>query len=557
MQNNTMGRKVIGWAVLACVLIGTASTLQARQAKMAAEGGNIPAVIRGTVRSPEGTPLYGILVKGKGVGKNHSTYVFTDEKGSYDFPVLPLGAYQVSVGTARVETVPLTASGANQDFSGVQLGPDFLNQTTGPNWLKAIPGSEAEKTRVAQNCVGCHSTGRLFTNTPASPAGWARIVDRMIFDILQGRPSDWWPRHPDSPVWDHYHAKFSPENLKALTEFLAKNITRETQNVYAAKAMMRPRGEAARAVFTEWELPSGGVGDSWPDKQGIIWYLTSRPDGVGRLDPRTGEFQEWAYPDPATKPGRFHDVWPDERGDLWITAAALNKIIKFDVRTHQFTAWDVTKDIGDYPHTGEFDQSGNFWFTLTFGDDSGVAKVDPRTGKITKFPVPTKWSYSYGLTVDKKDNVWFTEHHANKIGRIEARTGKLREYTVPTPVALPRRIRPDSKGRVWFTASGYPGQISMLDPETGKFSEYDYGIPNGYPYVINVDKSDKVWFNSVEGNLIGKFDPEAQKFVLFLLPVPETYSRETHLDFSTDPIAVVYPLGEHRRPGIGRMYVRP
>ena len=188
MQSNKMGRKGIVWPMLACVLMGIAYFLQAR---MAAEEGKSTAVIRGTVRSPDGTPLYGILVKARGEGKNYTTYVFTGDKGSYDFPVLPLGAYQVSVGTARLETVQLTASGANQDFSGVQLGPDFLNQTTGPNWLKAIPGSEAEKTRVAQNCVGCHSTGRLFSRAPASPAGWAAIVKNMVGERLP--KSDWYP----------------------------------------------------------------------------------------------------------------------------------------------------------------------------------------------------------------------------------------------------------------------------------------------------------------------------------------------------------------------------
>ena len=249
MQNIKKGIKVIVWPMLACVLLGTAYFLQAQDVKSS-------AVIRGSVRTPDVTSLYGIMVKARGEGKNYSTYVFTDEKGNYDFPPLPLGAYRVSVGNARRETVRLSAAGATQDFS-VELGPDLLDQTTGANYLKLIPGSEAEKSRIAQDCVSCHSTTRLFTRPPLSPQGWGRIVDTMISSYLmsdgRGALTDWWPTHPDSPVNDFYKARFSKENMKALTDFLAKNMTPETRDEYAAKAMVRPTGEASRVVFTEWD----------------------------------------------------------------------------------------------------------------------------------------------------------------------------------------------------------------------------------------------------------------------------------------------------------------
>ena len=522
----------------------------------AEEGGAAAAVIRGTVRSPDGTALYGISVSAKRADKINTTYVFTDDKGSYEFPPLPLGAYQVAVGTAQLVTVELASSGVTQDLNEVQLGPDLLNQTNGPGWLKAVPGSEAVKKQVAYACIACHSSGRLFTKAPSTPDGWTGIVDQMILGRTHN--ADWWPQHPDSPVYKHYMAAYSPENARAITEFLAENATPETRDIYAEKALVRPTGEAARAVYTEWQFPAnrGGVRDAWADpKSGVIWYIMSN-NTIGRLDPRTDEFQQWEYAWP--KVGHFHDMWPDERGDLWITAARIDKIIKFDSRSYEFTTWDVPPELGHYPHTGGFDRAGNYWFTLMEGEDAGVAKLDPRTGKFTKFDVPTSWSYSYDIWVDaKNDNVWATQLHANKIAKIEMGTGKLTEYTVPTPFALPRRLEMDSRGRVWFVASGYPGQISMLDPETGKFSEYEFGVPNGYPYWPAIDRDDKIWFNSVEGNMLVKFDPDTEEFVQFLLPVPETYSRASgRVDYSIDPYGVLYPSSN--RPGVlGRMYERP
>jgi hypothetical protein len=147
MQSNKNGRKVSLGPLLACVLMAVAFL---PQATMAAEDGKREAVIRGTVRSSDGTALYGIFVRARGVGKSSTTYVYTDEKGSYDFPPLPLGAYQVSVGIAWTQAVQLSASGATQDFS-VQLGPGLVNQVTGTSLLKVIPGSEDEKTALSRN----------------------------------------------------------------------------------------------------------------------------------------------------------------------------------------------------------------------------------------------------------------------------------------------------------------------------------------------------------------------------------------------------------------------
>lgn len=559
MRSDKMGRKGMGWVVLACALLGTAYVLQTG---MAAQDGKGAAVIRGTVRSSDGTSLHGILVSAREAGKNSATYVFTDDKGSYDFPPLPLGSYQVSVGTAWRETVPLTASGATRDFA-VQLGPGFLNQVTGASLLKAIPGSEAEKARIAQDCVGCHSTARLFSRAPASPGGWAAIVKNMLEERLP--KSDWYPKGPENPLYTHYRARFTPENVKAITEFLAKNITPETQNVYAARAIVRPTGEAARVVFTEWDLPqeTGGVTGALTDPEGVIWYTATGTNSLGRLDPRTGENQVWkisGLKQPGERGARLHDMDIDERRDVWITAAGVDQIVKFDVRSERFTLWNTpATGVGTYPHTAGFDKARNYWITVMDGSDSGVVKLDPRTGAFAKFPALTKWSYSYGLAVDQSDNVWFTQHHANKIGKVDT-AGKLTDYTVPRPVALPRRLRADSRGSIWFTQSGFPAAIGMLDPLTGKFSEYQYGVLGGYPYFIRVDKFDKVWFNSVEGNMIGKFDPETKKFVLFLLPLPDSYSRNGFLDYSSNPLALIYPMASSSgrpRPAIGRMYIRP
>jgi virginiamycin B lyase len=564
MQSRKSGKKVSLWPLLASVLMVVASL---SQATVAAADGNSDAVIRGTVRSSDGAALYGIFVRARGVGKTSTTYVYTDENGNYNFPPLPLGTYQVSVGISWKQSVQLIASGATQDFS-IQLGPGLVNQVTGTSLLKVIPGTEEEKTRLGQDCDPCHQTTRLFAHAPTTPDGWDTIVKNMLTVRLP--EEDWYSPslHIDHPMYEHYKAEYSPEHMQALTEYLENTITAETMNEYAAKALVRPTGEAARVVFTEWDLPpeTRSANAVLTDPDGILWFIAGG-NTVGRLDPHTGETDLWKAPGVASN-SRFHDLDIDKDRNLWITASMIDKIVKFDVHTHRFTSWDTsTTGVGwtyptgpstgtrtTYPHTGGFDKAGNYWVTTMGGADSGVVKLDPRTGKFTKFSLPTKWAFTYGLEVDQKDNVWFAEHQANKIGKIDP-AGKLTEYPVPTPFDLPRRIRVDSKGRPWFTESGVPAHIAMLDPVTGKITEYEYGIPTGYPYWIRIDKFDKIWFNSAEGNVIGRLDPETKKFVLFPYPLTETRSINGSIDNRNDPVAILYSVPG--RPAVARMYVRP
>jgi virginiamycin B lyase len=220
--------------------------------------------------------------------------------------------------------------------------------------------------------------------------------------------------------------------------------------------------------------------------------------------------------------------------------------------THEYTSWDIPKENGQLPHSADLDRFGNLWITTIGGENSGVVKLDIKSGEQTRFAVPTKFAGTYSIQLDKNDNAWFTEITANKISKID-RSGKLTEYDAPKPHSLPRRMQLDSKGKVWFTESGY-AKIAMLDPETTKITEYDYGTWVGFPYLIKVDKFDRVWFDDIQGNSMGMYDQATKKFVVVPLPTPESFARDASFDYTTDPPSIVYSSAD--LPIIGRMYIR-
>lgn len=509
--------------------------------------------IRGTVSSASGEPLYGILVTARGKGKNVKTSVFTQEDGRYEFPPLPLGPYQVSTGTAWQADATLTEAGVTQNFT-VTLGPKFINQTSGASWFALMPGTEDEKKRAMAACGACHSTLRLFQYPRYSAAEWAEVGERMVTLDRHGH------MRPPATRNEGYSVELRPQDFSSLTHYLANSITKDLIENHVVDALLRPKGEAARAVFTEWDLSASvgrsGVWSTWAAPNGLIWFGYEGKDGysgVGHLDPATGQAKTW----PSTiRKGSFHDIFGDADGNLWITASGANKIVRFNTKALKFTSWDTPKTSTEWPHSCDFDPEHFLWCTIEFGAGA-IVKLDPRSGTVTEYPTKTKNGDAYGLVVDHDGDVWFTLKQASKIVKVDRHTGAMTEYALPTKFAGPRRVQVDSRGNLWLTEF-YANQIAKLDPRTMAFEEYKVG-PIGGPYFVKIDRDDKIWFNMTSGGTVGKFDPETKQFSFIPFPQAGTHVRDPSFDYSSNPFGIVYAVVslEPSEPmTIGRMYVR-
>jgi virginiamycin B lyase len=453
-----------------------------------------------------------------------------------------LGQYKVSVGSEWTEEVTLLGTGAKQDFQ-VQIGPGFFNQTTGDRWLSHVPGSPEQKQLLSRNCGWCHSVWRLVNAPQDSLEDWQALVQRM-----QNVNTPWGGQ-----------GQLSPAGFEVLTNYIAETFTPGLRKKVTSEVMVRPTGEAARVVFTEWSVPPEFTSTygAKPDSKGNIWFQAGgskdgKPFGaVGRLDPRTGEVKTW----PTAGYG-FHDTMIDKQDNVWLTGN--DSIDKFDTKTFEERNYDFPAKFGRSTHTLDFDKDGMVWFTINDSQNvvGSVVRLDPRTGTTQLVTVGHDSANPqrpgpYGIATDQRGLLWFTELRGNRLGSIDPKTSEVTEYRVPTPDAGPRRVQVDSKGKLWFTES-QSNKIGMFDPQTQKFSEYDLP-PGGQPYFMKIDANDKVWFNLVSGAEIGRFDPETKQFTFFPFPTPD--GRAIDAGFTTgDPVTLVY--GAENVPVIGQMYIR-
>jgi streptogramin lyase len=101
---------------------------------------------------------------------------------------------------------------------------------------------------------------------------------------------------------------------------------------------------------------------------------------------------------------------------------------------------------------------GDMWFTENGA--SKVGKINPSTGAITEYTIPTASAFPVGISPGPDGNVWFTENTGNKVGRITP-SGVITEFAVPTANSGPQNITTGADGNIWFTEQN-AGNVARL-----------------------------------------------------------------------------------------------
>ena len=84
---------------------------------------------------------------------------------------------------------------------------------------------------------------------------------------------------------------------------------------------------------------------------------------------------------------------------------------------------------------------------------SKLGRLDPVTGTITEYELPTPHSEPYTVEVDREDNVWVAGYLSNTLAVFDRAKGSFTEYPIPTPGAHIRKMAPDLKQGIWFAES--------------------------------------------------------------------------------------------------------
>jgi virginiamycin B lyase len=207
----------------------------------------------------------------------------------------------------------------------------------------------------------------------------------------------------------------------------------------------------------------------------------------------------------------------DKDGNVWYTANFGAYIGKLEPRTGAVTKYPMPDPRARDPHTLILDGPDLIFFTVQGGNMAG--RLNVRTGEVKLVPSPTARSNPYGMVISSKGIPYFAEFGSNKIASIDPKTLAIHEYALPHEDSRPRRVAITTGNVIYYTdySRGYLGRF---DTKTGAITEWPSpGGPKSQPYGITIVNG-VVWYSesNTKPNTIVRFNPGAEKFQTWAIP---------------------------------------
>jgi virginiamycin B lyase len=488
------------------------------------------ASVTGAVKGPNGASFKGAFVQVQNAKTKITISVLSDKNGRYHLDDLPAGTYSLRLRAVGYSADPrndvaLTASQkATFDWS-LQTAPVSWKELSYYQGDELLPAGKG-KSLLEHDCFECHAFQSRMAGTKRDLDGWTQAVSFM------------------RTVMAYRLRGFTDEDASIVIPYLDETFGRNTkvpQNVadipgYKDLLPGPFADEAMKIVYVTFKLP--GLNrmpfSAFPDKDGIAWIPYFGPaNQIGRLDPKTGEVQEFRVPFDGT--AGIHSAVPAQDGSVWLAEQGSNRLGRWDPHSKEITEYQDENPSGrpGSKHTVRIDTQGHVWAT-----GNPFTKYDPESGKYTHY---TDIPSSYGVALSKDGTPWFVEFSADgKIGKVDPETDMVTKYSLPTPGAWPRRIQVDEDGFVWIAEFGETpfsspttfggGKIARFDPKTKTFKEYPLPGHSPSPYAFDRDKSGRFWYSNMHEDVVGCLDPKTGEVIQYPMPFAENTMREFYID---------------------------
>ena len=370
-----------------------------------------------------------------------------------------------------------------------------------PVAAQALPDG-AGRESVEALCSSCHSTRLIARSSGYSRADWDSLTAAMI--DLSGDPAE------RAAVLDYLATGFPPSGNRAAKQALGN----------------------LQIAFEAWVVPTLGQRPRDPvqSPEGDIWWVGQWADILGRLDPETGEMEEFRLPAGA-KPHSV-EIGPD--GGIWYTGNKNATLGRLEPGTGEILEFAMPEPAARDPHTHVFDAEGRLWFSLQHSNMIG--RLDPATGETRLVTAPTPGSRPYGIKIARDGSVWIACNGSNCLLKIDPVTMTATEIALPEKGTTVRRLDIGPDGAIWWVNSGL-GRLGRYDPETGEFREWPSPSgPTSHPYAIAFF-DDAVWYNEsgVRPDMLVRFDPATESFQSWPIPSAGLFSGILrHMRVSSD-----------------------
>jgi streptogramin lyase len=463
---------------------------------------------------------------------------------------------------------------------------------------------DAHMKKIFQNnCTSCHSPSYVL-QFRFDEDGWKKIIDLMkmvpvtgVYPGPQARPSQVIERHEQQLA--AYLAR-----ARGAGESAMKQIT-----------PTRPRGEAARAVWTLYDLPwnpdnglgakaAADAGNDWSlgtfskigqlphdggmALDGTIYFTSNSPNTavtIGKLNAVTGELKFLKVDGKNGEAAGAHGLARDAAGNFWFDVNPGRRALgKLDPRTDKITVYQTPEGMSPLGGavTIDVDGKGMVWASTT----SGAVRFDPATEKFAEFKShipaqgPKGSGATYGAFGDRDGNGWWLQMAMDTVYKADAGTGQVMAIKMPdakTPAMPaedrqfyetvsdlnfsaplpwspgPRRGAVDKTRDVLWVGNSWGASFAKIDTRTNQVEIVPMPEPTMQAYHAAVDSKHRVWANLWTSDRLVRYDPDHKTWAIFDLPVRGTEIRHISLLERDGKVSVVMPVYRTNQMGVLRV----
>ncbi len=227
-----------------------------------------------------------------------------------------------------------------------------------------------------------------------------------------------------------------------------------------------------------------------------------------------------------------HDVIVDSEGMAWYSDFGDQFMGRLDPKTGKVTEFPIPVLKKGFPMGTldlQLDKEENLWISLMY--QGGIAKFDKKKQDFQIYPIPKEWQGNHtqqsmvspsNSHVDGK--VWTNNQDTHAIYRLDIATGQyenLGEFPIP---GANRTINaygiPSDKDNNLYLLEFGANNIGRIDAKTKEFKVYSTVTAGSRPRRGRFDAQDRLWFAEYGNNSIGMLDPASGKIQEWAVPIP-------------------------------------
>lgn len=310
-------------------------------------------------------------------------------------------------------------------------------------------------------------------------------------------------------------------------------IFQRMSNYYPGSTPLKPQRLAGTATRNVERGGDGRKTAEWlasvnlSQQQTWAFPLKNQPRLTGRSTRVI--FTEYDLPNSLIQP---HDVVLDREGNVWYSDFGQMFLGKMDPKTGKVTQYPIpvvkpgwsqgTLDL-------EFDKDDNPWVGVMY--QSAIAKFDKKSEKFQMWTTPKEWDTDAGqlghLAIEgtHSDNkVWIKNSDGGNIYRLDLVSNKMENLGAFKDPRSGKRIgtygiHSDAQNNAYLLDFA-AGNIVKIDARTKNATVYVTPTPDSRPRRGRVDHEGRLWFAEYQGNAIGMFDPKTERITEWKVPTP-------------------------------------